>query len=342
MAVTQNDIARLAGVSQRTVSRCFIEPDIVTQSVRERVLRLAEEAGYRPNLAARSIRRGRFDSVVLIDDSACRRSWAHPLLLASVNERLTQERYHLSLAHLPAGACSSGVGLPTVFGHLMADGLLVNFHPEFPERIERDIGGLPLPTIWINTARAADCVYPNDRSAGRQAAEKLIGLGHQRIAYLDSPHRPQGAKGRYRNCRERHSGYREALLAANLAPRVLAPAAGMVTSELVAFCRRVMTEPDRPTAVVACRLEDAQTLAYAACAGAGLRLPGDLSIVTFADEPVKNAPFLAAHATPWKEMGDLAVRMLLEKIGNPDTSIPPLLLPIPLHPGETLAAPARR
>src|SRR4051794_19207885 len=60
------DVARLAGVSQKTVSRVFNGEQYVSADVRERVLRAAAEVGYQPNNAARMLASGRTRSIGVV------------------------------------------------------------------------------------------------------------------------------------------------------------------------------------------------------------------------------------------------------------------------------------
>lgn len=342
MAVTQHDIARQAGVSQRTVSRCFGTPDSVAPALRERILRLAEKKGYRPNQAARNMRRGRFENVTLVGDPAG--GHAHPRFLAAINERLTTDRYLLTLSDLPAAGAPGRDRLPAAFDRIATDGMIVRFHPEFPPIVERGLAGLKMPTVWINASRASDCVCPDDRRAGCQATKRLIELGHRRIAYLDSSACPASVPSawRYHNCHERLLGYRAALSEAKVPELLLRPPAGATPAALAAFHRETFAGSRRPTAVLVCCPEDAQTLVYAIGLSTGLRVPRDLSIISFADDPSKTMPSPSAYAVPWADMGAKAADILMNKIGDDAFITSPLLLPLVWHEGHTIAPPPRQ
>lgn len=328
MAVTQQDIARRAGVSQRTVSRCFIDPDAVAPPLLQRILRLARKAGYRPNQAARNMRHGRFETVSLLGDPAG--DHAHPRLLAGIHGRLAADRYQLFVADLPAA-----------LDQAMTDGFLVRCHPDFPEHSERRIAGLGLPTIWINTLRDLDCVCPDDRRAGVQATRRLLELGHTRIAYLDCARAPAPAEGRYLDCRERLRGYREALRTAKLPERILQPPPRAGLADLFVFYRRIFSGKNRPTAVLACRMEDAQTLLYAVGLGAGVRPSLAVSVIAFADAPAKTVPSPASYTVPWADMGSVAADMLMKKIRGAGV-LSPEFVPMIWHEGDTLCPPPSR
>ncbi len=65
-SITQADLARQVGVTQKTVSRVFATPDLVAAPTRERVLAAAAQAGYRPHASARAMRNRRSGQVVLL------------------------------------------------------------------------------------------------------------------------------------------------------------------------------------------------------------------------------------------------------------------------------------
>src|SRR3954465_9629382 len=66
MSPPAHDVARLAGVSQAAVSRAFTPGASIAKRTRERVLVAAEELGYRPNLIARSLSKGRSDIIGVV------------------------------------------------------------------------------------------------------------------------------------------------------------------------------------------------------------------------------------------------------------------------------------
>jgi LacI family transcriptional regulator len=186
--------------------------------------------------------------------------------------------------------------------------------------IDRTLPGVP-----------ADVVGIDNRAAAREATQRLLDLGHQRIALLT------GAPGELRTkltraglrgverlaattVGTRTAGYRDALVAAGLSPRPeLVSAEGFRRDEAAAATRRLLELASPPTAVLAL---DSQ-LALGVLQGLhemGLQCPRDLSLVGFddADWTEVVSPPLSVMSQPIYDIGAEAGRLLLDRIGRPD------------------------
>lgn len=336
MAATQRDVALLAGVCQRTVSRCFLQPDGVDPETRRKVLEAARRIGYRPNLAARTVRKGRSECVALLRDAELTHNNVHSSLVWSVQKRLKDHSLQVTLGDLP----ERNAGEPNAFSQPMADGMLIPCHNRMSDAVETYLRSLPIPAVWINTLGVADSVCSDDNRAGREATEHLLGLGHRHIAFFDRAGNSDGAQGRYCNCRERLAGYRQAMVAAGLTPELLCAEGQDAMEAAMRFCRRFVHARERPTALVICRKQEAQALVYAAQACHGIRVPQDLSMIVFSDEPLWTFPRITALVAPWEGMGTMAVDMLIRKLRDGEGDAPPRLLPMEFSHGTTTAAPS--
>ena len=337
MAATQHDVAQLVGVSQRTVSRCFIQPAAVHPETLKQVLDVAGRIGYRPNGAARTIRSGRSECVVLLRDAGTANSHVPSALLWGVHQRLQEHRLHLKLGDFPAGTVDSHAA----YNQPMSDGLLVPCHHAMSEAAEAHVRGGAIPAVWINTMGTADCVFPDDIQAGREATERLIGLGHRRIVFLDRPQGDGSFGGRYCNCRERSAGYERAMTSAGLVPRLIRCGAGEAMEAAMNVCRHILAAPERPTAIVICRKQEAEAVVYAAHAFHGVVIPRDLSVVTFSDDRLGAFPRISAFVVPWHAMGLMAVDLLIHKITDQSRNLTPRRLPMEWFAGTTAAPPPR-
>lgn len=332
MAATQYDVARLAGVSQRTVSRCFIEPAAVRPETLSRVMELARQIGYRPNGAARRIRYGRSECVALLREGV--HAHVPSPLVWGVHQRLQEYHLQLMLGELPSDSPD-----PQAFDAIMADGLLIPCPRGRSEAMESYVKGVSLPAVWINTLGPMDCVCPDDVRAGREATEHLMALGHRRIAFLGPLRETPPGDGQYCNGRERAAGYAQAMAAAGLEPRYVRPDAGDSMEVALAFCRSVLPEPGRPTAVVVGGKQDAQALVYTAYASYGLTIPRDLSIITFSDRRLWTFPRISAFVVPWHAMGMLATDLLVHRIRECEAGPMVRRLRMEWYAGATLAPP---
>ena len=335
-AATQYDVAKISGVSQRTVSRCYLQPEGVNRATRARVFEAAAELGYRLNSAARSIRRGRSDFVMFLRDARMPHDHLPPALLDGIHQRLCDCRLDLVLGKLPCEGGHEGR-----FPQAHSDGALVFAHSALSEEAERHAQSLSVPVVWLNTLAAVDAVCPDDLRAGRDVTDHLIRLGHRRIAFL-APRRPEAPRQAcYCNAAARCEGYRRAMDAAGLEPIVLHLDAAEHEAGFGHACAALFGRPHRPTGLVICRKRDAQALVYAASVWLGMRIPRDLSVVTFVNGMPPATPSVTACRVPWRALGLAAVDMLVQKIDNPDVVATPSLLPMEWHAGETTACPPR-
>lgn len=209
---TMREVAKLAGVSIKTVSRVINEEPAVSEELRSKVLTAAAQLGYRPNFTASTLRRSAggtrtlglllkdvanpFSASLLraIEDRARARGYA--VISASVDEDDERER-ELSQAFLSR----------------QVDGLIIvptaGNHGYLAREVERGT-----PIVFVDRAPAgidADTVSSQNLEGARDAVAHLIGLGHRSIAFL-------GDYMTISTASERLQGYREAMAGAGLVP----------------------------------------------------------------------------------------------------------------------------
>jgi len=332
--VSSYDIARHAQVSQTTVS--FVlngRTDMpISAATRDRVLAAARELGYRPNRSARAIQSGRFGCVALLLSTVEQRSVLLTGLREGILDGLVEQDLHLVLARLSDAALTDEKYVPTILREWFADGLLVNYNSEFPEAMVRLIEENQLPSVWVNLKREKDCVHPDDIGVTREAAERLLSIGHRRLAYMTWHGVAHYSAG------DRIAGYEQAMAAANLAPEVIASPNGTPT---LAECEEILSRPAdrRPTAVVTYSEGMSNRLLLAA-ARLGLSVPRDLSLVCVADRLSKDSGIpIDTMVLPEYEMGKASVGMLLAKIADPSQAMSPVSLPATYESGATVAPP---
>ncbi len=331
---TLDEVARAAGVSRNTVSRALSgkTKELWPSTARrvERIRRIAAEMGYRPNSAARAMGRGRFGCAALLLSTVPGRSTLPDRLLDGIHDALAQRDMHLALAKLPDETLLSEDLAPKVLRELMVDGFLINYNREIPAEMTDLIEEQQVPAVWINCKRWADCVRPDDLGGGRAATEHLLALGHRRIAYVH--YSPPGSPEHYSEV-DRQAGYEAAMAEAGLEPRLLRPAECGERDGRLAWTRELLSRSDRPTGIVAYAYG---ALVNHAAAIAGLRVPEDVSVISFAHRPEEQ---LGRRATtmvvPAGAMGEAAVEMLTDKLAAPRVPLPSRALPVALVPGET-------
>lgn len=334
---TQSDIARLAGVTRLTVQRALQDRPGVGEATAQRIKQIAKAHGYMPNAAATATRTGRFNAVGLVIGSATPR-YLPAELVHGVEQPLIEAGYQLLFSSLSQKSLASERLLPRVLQQLMVDGLLMHYTHGFPENLPDQIVNNRVPTVWINTRLAHDCVYLDDRAAAHQATRLLLEHGHRRICFAQ-----RDAKGHYSEA-DRQAGYEQAMREAGLQPFVaeIVHPANQSAQQDVRFeqCRAVLSGPDRPTAVLAYSGSTHAGPLMGAALSLGLRIPEDLSLIAF--DRVDFSPLgipLTCVSTSMEAAANRAVQMLQQKIDHPDRLLPAIKLLPPINAPVSVSRP---
>ena len=310
---TINDVARLAGVSKKTVSRVINRSALLSDDTRTRVETVIAELGYVPNPQARALALRRNFLLGLIHDNPN----AQTVLNFQEGVMGAIRDTEFALAVRPVDRHS-----PTMMDDIR----------RFLEQ-QRLYGVLILPPISENDALAQLCgemgcgyvrmgsamlddgdhmVASNDREMVVQAVDHLVELGHRRIALIEGP-------TGFRSALERREGFLAAMAAHGLPVPASARAQGTYRFEsgLVA-AGQLLDAAERPTAIFASNDEMASG-AFHAARQRDLRVPDDLSIIGFDDSPIAAHiwPPMTTVGWPVREMGRAAALKLIAP-GTPE------------------------
>ncbi|HET7464980.1 MAG TPA: LacI family DNA-binding transcriptional regulator [Longimicrobium sp.] len=326
--VTTHDVARRAGVSQATVSLVLSgNPRArVAPATRERVLEAAEELGYRPNILARGLVRGKSYAIgVVVPDLT------NPFYLDVVTgaQRVAAEAGY---AVLPGDTRES-----TPIRHLEAlrarqvDGVIID-----------GVGAAALPHDALSELKVVVVDEPSERwpgvasdalAAGRLAAGHLVGLGHRRVAFI-------GPATDVHGFRMRERGFFQALRDSgiSLPHEWLRRTPPTVSGGLAAM--KALLATSRPTAVF-CANDLIAMGALKAALKAGVDVPRELSIIGCDDVEMASVvtPELTTIAIPARELGARAARLLIRQLDGQEVSARPgKPLPVRLVRRATTAA----
>lgn len=309
-ARTIEDVAAHAGVSIKTVSRVLNRQAYVSEETGRRVLDAIRELNYRPNLAARNLASPQAYLVNVLYDNpsdsymvsvlngvhtACESAHygvllttcdvASPKLIDHIHEAVAQHR--ASGLVLTPPLCDNAALLAA----LDSDGIdYVSIAP----REERD----DRPFVAID-----------DRRAGRELTEYLLGRGHRRIGFIKG-HPLHGAAAR------RLAGYLDAHQEFGVTVDERLVVSGMFSFESGIECgRRLLHLRERPTAVFASNDDMAAGVLHVAHE-MGLEVPGALSVAGFDDTPIARYvyPSLTTVRQPIRAMANAAVECLIRSI----------------------------
>ncbi len=334
-------IAVSVGVSPSTVLRVLRgeNKEVWAGTARraEEIRTLAKKLGYLPNSSARAVRRGRFDCVALVLSADRHHSHLPEALFYHIHDELARHELRLLVSKLPDEKLTDEHLVPTILRHLCCDGLLINYTDHIPLAMQRMLNHYKIPSIWINTKQKTDCVYYDDINAAKAATEHLIKLGHKKIMLMHfvNEKTAQDARLHY-SCDDRFTGYIAAMQEAGLTPMLRESIFGVHDSQRLEATRAILRGPDRPTAIIAYD-QFAERILYAASLEK-LRVPEDLSVITFSHELVSNVGAnISTVLVPADIAGQTAVRMLRQKIENPQHKIPATVLPLQYYFNGTCA-----
>jgi len=331
------DVARLAGVSQKTVSRVFNDEPYVSAEVRRRVLDAAEQLGYRRNNAARALASGRTRSIGVVTLGTA--LYGPASLLMGVERAVRDTGYALRVVNTMEG---DPAGVAGAVGSLLdqgVDGIVISE----PIEEDGDQGETPLrvdvPVLVLGAPSpvTAPLVLTAGGGAGpmaRAATEHLLELGHMTVHHLAGPQRWYAA-------RDRLEGWRAALTAhGRTVPQVCegdwSAASGYAAG------RELARDPE-VTAVFAAN-DDMAIGLVRALTEAGRRVPQDVAVVGFDDIPVAAyvTPPLTTVRQPFDAVAQEGLKRLVHAIENPDaTPMPAGDPPVDLVVRASSAPPAK-
>ncbi|AWB68062.1 LacI family transcriptional regulator [Saccharobesus litoralis] len=311
MKATINDVAKLAGVSIKTVSRVINNEPSVRQNTQDKVREAVRQLNYQPNQSARSLAASKSYVVGFVYDNpnayyiidmqqgilnACREKHyellIHPInsksdsLLDELKEMLRQSR-------------ASGLILTPPLSEMQD---VIQMLTEADVNMVRVLSGKPYAT-------ETPCVFVDDRTAAYQITEHLIAQGHQAIAFFSGDEEHQSTA-------ERLAGYKAALADHNISADVEWVYSGQYSFESgVENCKAMLAKSAKPSAVFACNDEIAAGTLFAARLN-GLDVPSDIAIAGFENNPFSRQtwPKLTTAAQPTQDIANEAAELLFRTL----------------------------
>jgi len=308
------DVARLAGVSQKTVSRVFNEEPYVSAEARRRVLDAAEQLGYRRNNAARALASGRTRSIGVITLGTA--LYGPASLLMGVERVVRDTGYALRVVNTMEGDPAGLAGAVDSLLDQGVDGIVISEPIDEegdgsadPLRVDVPVLviGAPPPPITspavLTAGRGADLM-------ARAATEHLLGLGHMTVHHLAGPQRWYAA-------RDRLEGWRATLTALG---KDVPPVVEGDWSAASGYAAGHEFARDPGVTAVFVANDDMAIGLVRALTEAGRRVPDDVSVVGFDDIPVAEyvTPPLTTVRQPFDAVAQEGLKRLVHSIENPD------------------------
>ncbi|MFF3334090.1 LacI family DNA-binding transcriptional regulator [Streptomyces sp. NPDC002888] len=326
------DVAHLAGVSSQTVSRVSNGFPGVTEQTRAQVLAAMRELGYRPNSAARALKRGEFRTLGVITFSLS--TMGNIRTLDAIATSAAAEGYAVTLLPVAVPTQDEVNGAFSRLGELAVDAVIVIMETHL-----LDAATVSLPPgvqVVVADSDAGDryTVVDTDQAGGaRDAVRHLLDLGHATVWHLAGPEDSFAAQ-------RRANAWRTTLTEAGLVPPPLVRGDWSAQSGYRAGLH-LAGQPDC-TAVFAANDQMALGL-LRALHERGQRVPDDVSVVGFDDIP-EAASFLPPLTTihqDFTEVGRRCVEKILSKIRQDPPEHGTTLVPTRLVPRHSTAPPQK-
>lgn len=317
MRVTQQDIAKMAEVSQATVSRVLAGDVRVEPETRDRVLGVMERANYRPDVRAQSLRRKRTQLIGIVLKRERNEVSDDPFVSALVTE-LTQSlsgtSYHLcfDIAH---SADHQSIVYDEMLRSRRVDGLIL-VEPEADDNRLIRLSNDSFPFVVIGNPRVAawHSVDNDNVLAARMATLHLIEEGHELIAFMAGPSGVAVSD-------DRITGYEMAMRERHLSPHIIHSDFG----HEAAYCRAVdMIESKRiPDALLVMDDFMATGVLKAAMVN-GMTIPDGFAIASFNDSTICQLlpQGLTSVNMNLPTLVQQAVRKLIQIIESPEKVAP--------------------
>lgn len=297
------DVAIACGVAPSTVSRAFSRPGRVNAETAERIRQVANEMGYRTNPLARALPTGRTSLLAVIVADVTNPFFFE--ILRGAEETATEAGYTLLVADVHESVEAERQALDRTLP--MVEGLVLATSRMSDSSIR--VAAKQCPTVVLNRSMSDIPSVATDNARGmKRAIEHLASLGHTTITYLAGPDASWANGVRWQAMRE--AAHELGLRARRLGPFSPTQAGGLAAARALA---------DAPsTAAIA--YNDLMAIGLMrGLVNLGIRIPEDVSVVGF--DNIFGADFctpqLTTVAAPLRQLGAVAVRMVLEELRTP-------------------------
>lgn len=334
--VTLADLAEAAGVSRTTASLVMTGRGRelrISHDVEQRVLRAADELGYRPNAVSVGLRTGTTRTIGFVSDTVATSHLAGDMIKGALEA--ARERGVMLFIGESEGDPELERGLLHAMQDRQVDGIILAAMFTRTIKVPKDIGPAVLLNALPRPASGLPSIVPDEIEAGRSAARVLLDAGHHDEVYVigagptlqDVPADSVAAVERLIGIRE--TGLK--IAGARVCPD-WQPEHGLAAT-------RALLADHRPRALI-CLNDRVAIGAYQALAEAGLSVPGDVSVVSFDDHPIASWmwPKLTTVALPHYDLGRKAVEVLFAQMAGEVKPGQVFRVPMPVRHRESVVA----
>lgn len=320
------DVARLAGVSTATVSRCLNQPDVVVEKTRKRVLQAVQELGYAPNFNARALAARSTQTIGAVIPTMKNAIFAEGI--QAFQEALQARGYTLLVATSSYDADQEADAIRTLVARGADAILTIGFDRDPSVYAFLEKRGVPVLISWAyDETSAHTCIGFDSRSAMAGLVSHALALGHRRVGMISAP-----MLGNDR-ARARVAGARDAMKKNGLP----AEAFELIETEYGlsqggdAFEKLMADAPDVTLVVGGNDVLAAGAIRRAV--DLGYTVPGAVSIIGFDDIALSQlvSPRLTTVRVPHQEMGAAAAKALVDMLDGKSSQSQELMTEICLR-----------
>ena len=311
---TLNDIAQRAGVSTSTASRAFREGESITPEMKEKVMKAARELGYTPNFLARSLKSNKSNFIGL--DVCDIENPFYSMIIKAMEEELKKNGYQLILSYsngdyreerknleLFAGACAVGIAF------------MPNSSKNHDIVKQLSKKGIAMIQLFNKVYDFVDTISVLDDRGAYYATKHMLKYGHRKILFLNvvTPFSNDRADGYRKAMEEAGVAYEECYIAK----------IDTVNKSQCEYIQELISEL-KPTAVSAGVYSIGKNTVRA-CQKLHLKIPRDISLITFDDVEWPELLDITAVSQPIEYVGLSIVRMLKDRIDGKIYSSQPVI-----------------
>jgi LacI family transcriptional regulator len=337
--VTLDDIARRLKVSKVTVSKALRDHPDISPTMKREVQAVAAELGYVPNLIARNLSAKNSRTIGLVVPKLAHHFFAS--CIEAIYKTAATSQYDIIMTVSQENPEYELKHIQTLLA-MRVEGLLISITENtIDTTIFKNIEQRGIPVVYFDRIPPdvqTNYVVTNDQAAAEQLISHAIQAGYREIAHI--------AGYRHTNIgRDRRAGFRQAMTANGLAIKEEWIVEGGFGEKAGydAF-KTIIAQPEWPEMIFAVTFPVALGV-YAAAQEMGLKIPGDIDVVCFGGGQFSRfiSPSLTYMDQPAAEIGEKAIRLLLDELRDPDAEHErQIIIPSQLVIGETCLSPDKK
>ncbi|AWK45756.1 LacI family DNA-binding transcriptional regulator [Bacillus velezensis] len=311
--VTIKDIAKLANVSHTTVSRALNGSPYIKEHTKQKILELASQLNYTPNVNAKSLAMQKSHTIGLFFTSITNGT-SHSFFSDTIKgvNRTISEEYNLFVR-----AIDDLKSFETITP-MRYDGIILMSQSDSDNSFIYHIREKNIPLVVLNRDiddRSITNILSNDKEGSRQAVDCLIANGHRDIAIIE------GKEG-FRSTSQRKEGYLTSLIDHSIPIKHEYSVKGRYDMESGSQAMEKLLALQSPPTAVFCSNDDMAIGAMNAIFAKGLNVPEDISVIGFDDIGISQymTPRLSTVKRPVENISILGAEKILALIADPDTA----------------------